>query len=263
MKKFYILVKYLKYLFVSYNRHGIHSPFVYDLIDNVIYDTTNYPAFIEIEKIRVQLKKDEKELMIEDYGAGSSINPSLRRKISDIATHSLKPKKYARLLFRLAKHFKPQNILELGTSLGVTTIYLSQAQAENKCTIYTIEGCPQIASVANENFIKANVNNIKLFKGKFEEVLPDVIAQHSVWDFVFFDGNHKKEPTLSYFTTCLEKAGNDSVFVFDDIHWSDEMEQAWEIIKINPKVRVTIDLFFVGLVFFRKEQPKQDFIIRY
>ncbi|HET6245999.1 MAG: class I SAM-dependent methyltransferase [Bacteroidetes bacterium] len=261
MKKFYILAKYIRYLFTSKSRHGVHSPFVYDLIDKVIYDKTISPLFFEIDKTRKALKSNNTKLIIEDFGAGSSINNSKSRKIADIARYSAKSKKYAQLLFRLVKYFKPHNILELGTSLGITSIYL--AKAENNSILYTLEGCTQTSKIALENFEKAGIKNIKLIQGKFEDTLPALIPELPVLDFVFFDGNHQKEATLSYFNTCLQKVDNDSVFIFDDIHWSEGMEQAWKTITSHPKVTVTVDLFFVGLVFFRKEQPRENFTVRF
>ena len=261
MKKFNLAIKFLYYLLTSKNRHGIHSPFVYHLVDKVIYNKAPQEAYARIEKIRRELKNNKKEISIEDYGAGSSVNPSKRRKISEIATHSLKSRKYGQLLFRLVKNYKPNTILELGTSLGITTLYLAKGQSKGKT--YTIEACPETSAVASAVFEKAGMERIELMNGKFETVLPELLAQLPELDFVFFDGNHRKEPTLAYFRTCLKKAGDHSIFVFDDIHWSEEMEEAWKIIQNHPEVTFTVDLFFMGLVFFRKERFRQHFKIRY
>nr|MBA3901962.1 class I SAM-dependent methyltransferase [Bacteroidota bacterium] len=224
MKKLKILIKYFHYLLKANNRHGIHSPFVYDLIDNVIYDTKVYPEYLEIEKIRKKYIADTGSIQIEDYGAGSSINSARTRKISEIAAYSAKSKKQAALLFRLVKYFKSSTILELGTSLGITTLYLAKAGENSK--VFSIEGCPNTAALAKNGFENCSVQNITLTTGEFQNVLPGLIVGLPELDFVFFDGNHQKEPTLAYFEACLQKAGNNAVFVFDDIHWSDEMDQA-------------------------------------
>jgi predicted O-methyltransferase YrrM len=186
-----------------------------------------------------------------------------KRTISEIAERSLKSEKYGQLLFRLVNHFKPNTILELGTSLGISTAYLASANPNSK--VITIEGCPNIASEAKKNFEILGLKNIESVIGNFDSVLPAALCQLPTADckLVFFDGNHKKEPTLRYFNQCLELADNTSVFIFDDIHWSNEMEEAWEEIKSHPQVTVTIYLFFLGLVFFRKEQVKQNFIVRF
>ncbi len=239
----------------------MHSPFVYKLIEDVIYDETPYNIYTEIECIRAELLKNNSEIKINDFGAGSRISKSNKRKISAIAKASVKPKKFSQLLFRLINHFKPENILELGTSLGITTLYL--ASADSKKAVTTIEGCPEIARIATDNFNKKNAKNIIQIIGNFDDVLPDYLKKIQTLDFVFIDGNHLKEPTIRYFNWCLEKTHHSTVLIFDDIHWSKDMEETWEIIKANEKVKVTIDLFYMGLVFFRKEQPKEHFKIRY
>ncbi len=261
MNKIRFSFRYLQYLLKAKTRHGTHSPFVYNLLDEVIYDTAHFYVFDEIESLRKKLLRDERTINIKDYGAGSKVNASPKRKLKDIAKYSAKAEKYGQLLFRLIQKFKPYTLLELGTSLGISTIY--QASAAPKSKIITMEGCPETAAIAKENFEKLQLSNIEIVVGNFDETLSSTINTITNLDYAFFDGNHRKAPTLDYFRQCLTKVNNDSVFIFDDIHWSDEMEEAWEEIKANPSVTVTIDLFFVGLVFFRKEQKKQDFIIRY
>jgi len=198
---------------------------------------------------------------VEDFGAGSTILKNKKRVVRDIAKTSVKPKKYGQLLFRLVHYFELKNILELGTSLGITTLYL--AKPDSQTNIITMEGCPQTASLAKKNFSELKCKNINLILGNFDKTLPSALAKMKKVDLVFFDGNHRKEPTLQYFNECLKYAHNDSLFIFDDIHWSVEMEQAWEIIKANKSVTVTIDVFFMGFIFFKKELTKQDFVVKF
>ena len=127
----------------------------------------------------------------------------------------------------------------------------------------SIEASIEIAKIAEQNFKDLHLQNTTVLHGTFEAKLTDAIQQLGKLNFVFFDGNHRKEPTLNYFKECLNFCTNESVFVFDDIHWSTEMEEAWSEIKNHPEVTVTLDLFFIGIVFFRKEQAKENFIIRY
>ena len=257
MKQLSFLIKYFKYLFSAKTAHGIHSPFAFDLYNEVINKKGDYYSFDKIEHLRKKLLLSKKEIDVTDLGTGKSG----KRIVGEIAGRSLKEKKYCELLFRLVYHFKPTAILELGTSLGITTGYLASANKNAK--VITIEGCPNTADEAKKSFESLGLNNIETVTGDFENVLSSVIRYPSSVDFIFFDGNHRKEPTLKYFEQCLEFAHKNSVFVFDDIHWSDEMEEAWEEIKSHPNVRVTIDLFFLGLVFFRKEQVKENFIIKF
>lgn len=257
MKKVKFILKYFKYYFSAKTKHGIHSPFVFDLATSVLENKNQFYDYEKIEKLRSKLLENTKEIFVTDLGAGKSG----KRRICDIAKQAEKSKKYGQLLFRLVNKFRPETILDLGTSLGITTLYLASANKQSK--VITIEGCPETAKVAEKNFKKYDAKNIQQVIGNFDDVLVSVRAKHNQLDFVFFDGNHKKEPTLRYFTQCLQYINNDSVFVFDDIHWSDEMEEAWEEIKNHSEVTVTMDLFFLGIVFFRKEQSKEHFIVRF
>jgi len=262
--RFQLLQKYIRYYLVASNSkgYGMHSPFVFDFITKVLNDKTSYPAFAEVEALRRQLLNDKTILEVEDFGAGSVMNKTNQRSISSIAKNAAKPKKYGQLLFRMIKYYQPTTILELGTSLGITTSYLSLAKPEAK--LVTMEGSKEIARVAKLNFKTSELNNIELVEGNFDDTLSSVVSGLSSVDFAFIDGNHRQEPTENYFHQLLTKINNDSIFVFDDIHWSNEMEAAWNTIKKHPSVSCSIDLFFIGIVFFRKEfKENQHFIIRF
>ncbi len=261
MSKIGSILAYLTYWLHAKTKHGVHSPFVFNLLTSVIKSNKTYYAYENIERIRAEMLRDKNFLEVVELGAGSTHLTSNNRKIAAIAKHSLKSPKYGQLLFRLVDHFQPRVSLELGTSLGITTLYM--AAANKKASIISMEGSQAIADVAIQNFKKMNAKNIKPVVGNFDDTLTTELAKINQLDFVFFDGNHRKEPTLRYFEQCLQLAHNDSVFVFDDIHWSDEMEEAWEIIKQHKRVTLTIDLFFLGLVFFRKEQVKEHFILKF
>ena len=241
-------------------RHGVHSPFVYRLVDKVFYDATPKNVYTEVEDIRKTLLADDREITIIDLGAGSRVNNNKQKKISDIAAHALKPPKLAQLLYRIAADLQPKNIIELGTCLGVTTIYLQKAAPNAK--VYTLEGSPQTAEVAKEEFSKAGLNDIELVTGNFDDTLPGIIDKLDKVDFVFVDGNHQKEATLRYFEWCLPKVYEDTLLIFDDIYWSEGMKEAWAQIKAHPQVMVTVDLFWIGLVFFKKGRMKEDFLIK-
>ncbi|OZI05435.1 SAM-dependent methyltransferase [Siphonobacter sp. BAB-5385] len=254
-----MIASYLRYLFTAGNEHGLHSPFVFDLYTQVIRSREKQPVFEEIEGIRAAMKARTDEIEIVDYGAGSRRTNAPRRKISTIARNAQKTPKFSQLLYRLIAHFQPQVIFDLGTSLGITTLYEAKAAPQSK--IYSFEGCPETARVAAGNLQSAS--QVTIVTGNLDETLKAQVEQVTQIDFAFFDANHRYEPTVRYFETCLRKAHADSVFVFDDIHWSKEMEKAWTEIQAHPSVTVTIDLFFVGLVFFRKKQPTQHFVLRF
>ena len=256
-----LLINYIKHIISAKTRHGVHSPFVYKLIDKVIYDFKDKSSYKSMEDLRKKLLKDERSITITDLGAGSHVNNQKQKQIKTLAKNALKPKKLAQLLYRLAKEFQPKNIIELGTCLGITTGYFGKAVADAK--IYTLEGCPQTAAVAKENLNQLKLNNIEVVVGNFDDTLPQVIQNLAQLDFVFVDGNHRKQATLDYFKWCLPKVHDQSVMIFDDIYWSAGMKEAWEQIKAHPQVTVSIDLFWIGLVFFKKGQAKEDFRVRF
>ena len=253
--------KYISYKIKSVSKHKIHSPFVFDLIVEVFENENIYYAFPAVELIREKLLLSKRTLAVEDMGAGSRVFRSNQRRIKDIAKHSAKAPKYAQLLFKLVNYYQPKTILELGTSLGLTTTYL--AKARKKAKVFTLEGSPEIAKAAKNTFKSLLVKNVQLVQGNFNQTLPETLPKIDVLDFAFFDGNHQKTPTLDYFNQCLEKANEHSLFVFDDIHWSDEMTEAWEVIKAHPEVTLTVDIFQFGIVFFRKGVEKQHFVLSY
>lgn len=240
----------------------MHSPFVFQFILHVLNNKSGYQPPKEIEKLRKQLVKDTRTLEIEDMGAGSRVASTKQRSVQQLAESALKPKKYAQLLFRLVNYYGPKTIIELGTSLGITTSYLSAANSNGE--IITIEGSKAVAEIAKENFHQLHLNNIQLLQGNFDDLLPSVIHQLSSIDLAYIDGNHRYQPTINYFSQLLPFIQNDSILVFDDIHWSKEMEKAWEEIKAHPAVRCTVDIFFLGFVFFRSEfKVKQHFSVRF
>lgn len=240
----------------------MHSPFIFDFILNVLNNKNNYESPHEIEQLRKQLLSDKRIIEIEDFGAGSRTNSSKQRSVAQIAKSALKSKRPAQVLFRLVKHYQPHSIIELGTSLGITTAYFSKANPN--ASITTIEGSSQIAGIAKENFQQLNCSNIQQLTGNFDTVLPSAIRQLSLIDLAYIDGNHRYEPTINYFHQFLAKLNSQTILVFDDIHWSTEMEQAWEEIKSHPSVQYTIDIFFLGFVFFRQDfKVKQNFAIRF
>jgi predicted O-methyltransferase YrrM len=166
------------------------------------------------------------------------------------------------LMYRLAMYYKPQTIIELGTSLGITTAYL--ATGSPGADVYTIEGSAAINQVAKQHFRELGLKNIKDCVGNFDDKLPEILSRLQRVDLVYIDGNHRYEPTVHYFSQLLPHSGNDTILVFDDIHWSPEMEQAWEEIKSHPSVRCSVDLFFIGFVFFRAEfKVPRHFAVRF
>ncbi len=252
-------IDFIKFRFTSGNQYGLHSPFVYSLYTEVIRKDKNTPKFTGIEEKRTELTLNLKRIPVVDYGAGRS--KSSERRVSKIAKRSLKPPRQSRLLYRLIEKFQPEYIIELGTSLGLTTSYMAMGNPNGN--LYTFEGSPEIAAIAQKNFKEFRLRRVRIIQGDINTKLEEALEEIPQVDFVFFDANHRYEPTIEYFKLCFSKAHENSVFVFDDIYWSDEMKKAWSEIKAHKDVTLTIDLFHFGLVFFRDKQPKQHFKLRY
>lgn len=259
-----LALKYVRYYLTSSNGkgHGVHSPFVFEFITKVLNDERNFYCYDEIEAERQNLIYNDEEILVEDFGAGSRLQLHKKRKISVIAKSSLKPKKYSRLLFRMVNYYQPLTIIELGTSFGITSSYL--ASGNKNAQLITMEGANEIANVAQQTFKRLNIDNIQIIRGDFTNTINTTLNSLQKIDFAFIDGNHRKEPTIDYFEKLLSKIDESSVLIFDDIHWSSEMEEAWRYIQQNKNVTLTIDLFFIGIVFFRQEQKtKEHFSIRF
>ena len=248
---------YIKYLSNSTSRHGVHSPFVYDFVEKVLRNRSDDNAFSKVKLARKELLKNHNEINFTDFGAQKG---EKKRVVSKVAKRSGVSAKYGKILFKTAKYFRCKQVLEFGTSLGISGSYLAQAPTISR--FVTMEGCKNIASIAENTFEKCGIINVQIEIGDFDKILPNVISTIDKIDLVFFDGNHTEKATIEYFESCLPIIHNDTVFVFDDIHWSKGMEKAWEKIKENPKVTISIDIFRMGFVFFRKESSKEHFVIR-
>lgn len=251
---------YLNFLYRSKNEHGVHSPFVFDLITKCFYDKKQYAEYVILKNYRKSLLQNTNTIEVTDFGAGSRVFKSNTRAINQIAQTAGITSKRAKLLFRITKYFQPSTILEIGTSLGLATAALAKGNPKAKIT--TLEGCENTLAVANNQFEKFELLNIHSIATEFQSFLTNCQLNTEHCQLIYFDGNHSKQATLNYFELLLPTITNETVWIFDDIHWSKDMEEAWEIIKNHPKVTVTIDTFQWGMVFFRIEQEKEHFVIR-
>jgi len=255
--------KYITYKILSLHKYGygIHSPFMYDLIKQVFNSKSDKKEYLEIKKLRKLLLRNTTKLNLHEYGAGSQVTNSNIRSISYMTRVSSVSIKYGILLSKLINKFNCESAIELGTSIGISTLFI--ASANSKISLDTIEAESIKFEIAKNNAKKLNLNNINFHCGIFSTELPKVLESKNTLDFVFFDGDHNGHRTYEYFKLCLTKINNNSIFIFDDIHWSKDMEEAWNKIIRNNKVRVSIDIFRMGIIFFRTELTKQDYIIRY
>ncbi|MCB0640376.1 MAG: class I SAM-dependent methyltransferase, partial [Phaeodactylibacter sp.] len=240
--------------------YNLHSPFVYTFAKEVLEDRRFFYCFAEVETLRQQLLRNFQTIEITDLGAGSRVNQSNERQIRDLARYSVSRPVFCRWLFRMVQLYQPTTILELGTSLGISTLYLSAAARQAK--LITLEGAPSIFALAQQHFAQFDYGQIDARLGPFEEQLPSALLDLDRLDFAYIDGNHTYEATLHYFEQCLDHSHDRTLLVFDDIHWSVEMEKAWAEIRRHPKVRLSIDLYQAGVVSFNPDfLEKQEFLL--
>ena len=256
------ILPYTKYYFTAYTKYDVHSPFLYNFITEVVEDKSHYEAYDELKKLFSELDSNNSILDIEDLGAGSTYGASKNKTVAKIFNNTAFKGKYGKLLFRIVNYYKPSTILELGTGLGIAASYMALANAQANIT--TIEGSAAIAHVTKEIFASLDIENIRLIEGDFDKVLPNFIEQHNSIDLALIDGNHKYASTFKYFNQLLQLCHNNTIIIFDDIRWSNEMLQAWQEIVQHSSVTLSLDLYKIGIIFFRKEfKIKQHFVIRY
>lgn len=287
-KRFKIAVRFVQFYFRAKTKYSVHSPFVFQFVEDVLEDDRTFYVFRDAEILRGELLNSKEVVEVEDFGAGSHVSGLTKtRKVSAIGQSALSPTFQCEWLFRIAQMTKPLTIIELGTSLGVSTLYITEGSPRT-ATVLTLEGSKEIAALARRNFdwyydtfLKMGLsrnnpevldlavydkniqtafekNKIQIIVGKFEDTLQTALNQLVKLDFAFIDGNHRREPTLDYFQKCLAHAHEGTVLIFDDIHWSTDMESAWADIKEHPSVRLTVDLFWCGIVFFRNENKEKE-----
>lgn len=260
MPSLFQIISFLKFLIKAETEHAVHSPFIFLFVTRVLRSkNANTKILNDLHAFRNTLLKDKRLLEINDLGAGSHINQNKKRSVADLTKNSSKPQFLLDILFKTTDFIKPKSILELGTSIGLSGIYLKKGQANGYFT--SVEGCMNTSKIAIENFQKNGLNDFEIVNENFEEFLGK-LETNQKFDLIFFDGNHQKEATLGYFKKLKNHINNDSILIFDDIHWSTEMFEAWNEIKIDPLVKVSIDIYWMGFVFFKKELSKQHFEIR-
>jgi predicted O-methyltransferase YrrM len=243
---------YLRYYFAAQTIYQVHSPFVYNWVQQVLDDYRQYYIFDKAEVQRARMLESKQSITVTDFGAGSRSGVGNVRKVAQIAKTAVTQQRQCELLFKTIQLYKPKTMLEIGTSLGIAAIYQAAGYVDGQ--LVSLEGCPNIVALAQRNLLQTTTQNATVITGEFSATLPLAFAKLKQLDYVFIDGNHRKTATLQYFEQCLAYAHSQTIFIFDDIHWSIEMEEAWQTIKNYPKVTLTIDIFCMGIVFIRPEQ---------
>jgi predicted O-methyltransferase YrrM len=253
----YRVKAYLRYLWQGHSRYLIHSPFVFSFINEIMRDGRHFYEFDQLSHLKAKLLQNRTPLHIKELGGGPQKGAARTISVKELVSKTALPEKYGKLLFRMVNHFQPHSILEIGAGSGISTAYLSCAR--KKAHIITLEGNEETAALAKANFQALNLENISLLKGNFDDCLPGALQTLGKLDLAFIDGNHTPEATLRYFRQCLEYSHGDTILIFDDINWSEGMNRAWMEITRHERVKLSIDLYKLGIVFFREEFKKQEY----
>lgn len=234
---------------------GIHSPYLYEFVQQVICNRHPYYCFARLEAMRRMLLHDDSVVYVKDYGTGVSGE----HKVSSIARRSLASPRYAQMLFRMAVYTKSKRILELGTSLGLTACYLASS-GNVHCT--TVEGSEKLVEIAKKIARKFHLNNIRFLCGNLDELLDSALRTYGPFDMVYFDANHTEEATLRYFEMALQARTEESIFVFDDIRASEGMSRAWNVIRHHKDVTASVDVYRLGVVFFSSRFKQKTYYVK-
>ena len=263
IRKLRLAYYYLVYRIRSSSKFGVHSPYIYNFYTEVILDRTFRDAYNRIEQQRASLLRQRSLLETTDFGAGASSGDykTRFRQVKEVTKHSSISPKFGKLIHRIVSHIAPKEIMEVGTAMGISTLYIATAAPKSK--IVTMEGCAMIAEKARENFNIFKMENIELDLGNFNTLMAKTLQKFDQLDFVLIDGNHRKDPTIEYFEMMLPLLQSNSIVMIDDIYWSKGMTEAWNKIKKNERVSISIDLFKMGVLIFKEDIAKEDFILKF
>lgn len=252
---------YIQYLWKAKNEHSVHSPFLFKLLIQAFYKAKSNNDLEALDTWYKNMCQSDESFQFEDFGAGSHINTAKTRQVGEFTKAVGKPKKYRHLMYHLCAQLQPKSILELGSATGVSGAYMAKGYSSSK--LISIEGSSELAQIASREWDQLGIKNAIIKSGEFNVHLDSVLSELKPLDLAYIDGNHQEEPTLAYFEKVLEYGSENLTIIFDDIYWSEGMTKAWEKIKAHSKVRQSVDVFQMGVVFTNPDLSKQDFIIRY
>lgn len=257
---FHFIFAYFSHYIKSFHLHGIHSPFIFQLEKKCLRDARSYVDYVKLSSFRESLHHNKSSLHIEDHGAGSKVFKSSERKVTDILQHNCSTTKDTQLLYRLCTYFQVNRVLELGTSLGIATHAMATSRPQAQIT--TVEGSPEVYEFAKKAFEKQAVKQVNFVNATFKDFFKNQKTPTPIYDLIYIDGHHNGDATCAYFESILNQVHNDSVVIFDDIYWSEDMTRAWNQICRHPQVTASVDCFDFGLIFFRKEQRQERFYVK-
>ena len=255
---FWRFKKYMEHLYYRKHKYGrsIHAPYLFSLVNGVVFNGLKSDTPPGIIAAHRSLFREHTMINTGGFGAGSSVKRSPKRKVSSMVRKSSISFRYAKLLYRISKWYNPEMILELGTGVGVSTSYLASGQPG--IPVHSIEGSKEKVAFALR-FMKSNsLDNVTISCGELDQELNKMLPNLPDRLLVFMDANHRYEPTIRNMRSLLSAVKEDALILMDDIYWSPDMNRAWKEVISWPKVRVSIDLFQMGILLLGKDLSKAD-----
>jgi len=257
------ILKYTEHLFhwrYRWGRH-IHSPYLFEFIHEVVFNASKHEVPAEIRIVHRALRKDRNLIPAGTLGAKSAVDNSENRTVGSFVRSSSVSEKYGAVLYRITRWFKPETIVELGTGLGVSAMYLATGSPQTQ--LHTIEGSHSRADFSHKLIKRCGLKEVKVHRGELEKKLEELIPDLKERFVAFVDGNHYHEPTVRYVRSLVDLAGDEALIVVDDIYWSKEMQLAWKEVISWPEVKVSIDLFHMGILLLRRDLQKARLKIKF
>ncbi|MCF8236593.1 MAG: class I SAM-dependent methyltransferase [Saprospiraceae bacterium] len=239
------LIQLFTYYWQARTAYSMHSPLLYSFCREVLDDRRSFYAFEEIEIWRYHLLHESSELHVVDLGAGGQDALDQNRIVSSIAKTSLSPPWKCRYLFRMVLWWKPDLLLEFGTSLGVSTAYLAAASIHTP--LITVDGSDSHLQLARKGWNKLGLDHIEEWNLSFQQAI-----QRIPWDqhgriLIYLDGDHRPARVLEILQTIQEKTRHPFLVIIDDIRWSDDMWAGWQEWRSAFQSGAWLDLYQVGI----------------
>ncbi|HEY3403479.1 MAG TPA: class I SAM-dependent methyltransferase [Ohtaekwangia sp.] len=259
MPNFFQLKSYITYWLDAVNEHSLHSPFFFDFYTRILKGKSVPAKGSEIESIRSKFLRENTLITLTDLGAGAINNKTASRTVAQIAQTSLSSRKFSQFYARIIQHFKFTQVVELGTSLGINTLYLASIPGTK---VTTFEGDPHLVNRAEVLFDSMGMK-VNIIGGNLDKTLSHHLQRSPRVDLAFVDANHRYEPTLHYAHELISRIHEQSILILDDIHYSPEMEKAWYEIRNHRLVYGSVDLYRCGLLFFNPSLNKQHVVLQF
>ncbi len=242
-EKLKIIGRFLRFWNGAKSIDSVDSPLVYQLCLDIQSAHDAKTQFKKIEDKRAQLLMDNTLINVQSLGSQSKVNRSEIRSIRQIALSSVSPRNKCELLYGLVKTTKAKTVLELGTSLAISTAYV--AAVDRVDYIKSVEDSSKIHSY-NENL--AHNSKINMIQSDFQSYIENELNNKAKYDCIVLDGRHDEIATISYVNQLINLLNPNGIIIVDDIYWSNGLMNAWKTLRNDYRYNLKIDLFYYGVL---------------